>query len=240
MNKNKDFHNPERRTIEDRAIIERTKHGVQLLQGAFDAVLNRPDVAVVLDVGAGDTEYADFRQKNYNQDVVRADPDYAYDPPEGESMFVNDSACDLSSFEADTFGAVISSFMMQHLSKDDQRAALYEMIRVAAGEQDGQFGYIGIYPVYDERKMQNVLRPLDVDAGVVAYDNQYAAKGAIAVKALEFPTLWIKKSPDLTPEIQAVMVDAIVQSGALDRRKGISDRRRRKAMVQSGSNRVEV
>lgn len=219
-------------------LIERTNHSDAIYEAAFGAVLNAPGIDVIADIGAGDSTFAASR-KARDQTVIDVDKDYAVRPGRGELMVTSDATA--IALNDQSVDAAISCFLMQHLSPDQQIAALAEMIRITKKSED-EVGFIGLYPVYADLRLERVLEPYRAYTGIAFAENEFStriARPGIAGHRLEYPTLWIKRTEDTDREGDS-LIKAIVESGALNRSTTLMDVGRRALMRLRGTNTVDL
>ena len=175
----------------------------------------------VLNVAAGDTNLQrDLADVHVHRQVVSLDPaytalspdDYRYDRPD----FVPGLAQDIP-FGDNQFAVTICQFGMQHVPEELLGDALREMARVtmpASGPQDTTRGIIFVNPVFDFRELQAALDTRGVAqhlAGVGMHSREHIP---LRVRKAVLPSLWIHKTPELTPERLGAVVDAVIASRA--------------------------
>ncbi len=218
--------------------IERTSHTPGLYHAAFGQFISREIASSVLDVGAGDSNFAQTARDATGQRVARVDSDYATDPPDGIDWHGVDVR-DLSHFYGDPFDVTISSFLMQHLSPEDQAKAIQEMVKVTM-PSDGKIGHIGIFPVYKPNSLRKLLSKNGFeDVALVFEANDTFDKGSILLRKLAYDTLWIQNNKHLTPERREALASLIGQSDTLSRKATLRDLARR-AFMQRGVSRTDT
>ncbi len=104
----------------------RTSRGIDQYRITFD-LDHLTDKHVVLDVGAGDSEFAEKMRKRKIR-VVRLDPDYLSYPPRDKKDTVVGIVQELP-FRDDTFDEVLASWSMYYV-KTGTKVALAELLRV--------------------------------------------------------------------------------------------------------------
>ncbi|HCR55883.1 TPA: hypothetical protein DIV49_02825 [Candidatus Saccharibacteria bacterium] len=214
-------------------IIERTDHSWANLNAAFGAVLEEHPSARVLDVGAGDSDFAEVSIDG-GRSVARLDPDYATNPPAGQDWHVG--SAEAIPFPDKSFDAVISAFLMQHLSPEQQAEAIREMIRVTVPHSEESLGAVGIYPVYQESKLDRQLARDGLSHMVVQRLNYEAFERLpIGVKR-KYPTIWIPHTTLLDGDTIDRLSRSIAESGALNRRQNLRDIGRRMVMRSQQTN----
>ena len=220
-------------------IIERTNHTSGLYGAAFDRVLSNDNVHVVLDVAAGDSSFAQELKRHAGKRVIRVDRDYARQAPEGDDWLADDATA--LSLQDKSVDVAVSAFMLQHLTPDEQRKAIAEMLRVARPYEDGAIGIIGLFPVYRPSKLQKSLEKSGF-GGRVAMTTDYDAfeRLPIAEGKLEGPTFWIPNWQDASRETQTELINAIVESGAFYRRTTLTDLARRVYMAHTGNPTIDL
>lgn len=222
---------------EHKKIIERTDHSPRLYEAAFGRVLNQPTTEVIIDVAAGDSQFATERAARSGQRVIRVDRDYELAPPLGSDWLADDArALSLPDRESDV---TVSAFLMQHLSPDDQQKAIAEMLRVTKPFDGTAQGVVGLFPVYRPEVLQRALDVARFDSqAYIMEDTETFEKGTIADRKLAKPTLWIPNQG--TPEEQTVLIRLITESGAMTRRRTVADLARQAMMRRTGNNRISL
>lgn len=169
------------RTVCIRGEIEasgRTDRGFRIYCEMFDYNRHNLKGKKILDVGAGDSEFAQKAGK-FGADVVRLDPRYSggYNTPRDTQDVVMAIAQSLP-FGENVFDETIASHSLCWVFTDREEA-LFEMIRVTKPE-----GKIKIHPA----EPLKVLRKLPPNMSII----KAIAKG-------DDPTLVIKKTPAYSP-----------------------------------------
>jgi len=220
-------------------IIERTDHSSGLYRAAFDRFIGQSEVSTILDVAAGDSPFAEDMVSHTGKRVIRIDRDYARHEPKGGDWEAGDATA--LPLEDDSVDVAISAFMMQHLTPDEQRRALAEMLRVVRPYTDGRVGAVGIFPLYKPKKLAELIQKNDLE-GKLAITVDYDAfeRLPIAERKLEQPTLWIPNWQGASVEEQSRLIAAIVESNALYRRTTLRDIARRAVMAHTGNPTVRL
>lgn len=218
-------------------VIERTAHDYELYKAAFGQVIDNDQIETIADIGAGDADFA-YRTGLEGKMVSRIDADYAKTPPEGGDWYPYD-ATDMSNVPDNQYDAVISSFMMQHMSSLDQERAIEEMVRISKSGESNK-GLIGIFPVYKPKKLAHLLAESGftdaLEARVVGNWSRFS-DSSIELRRLGYDTLWIHKRDSLTLERTHEIAQIVGESGALYRRTTPGDLARR-AFKPAGVYRV--
>ncbi len=219
-------------------LIERTHHSPELYNAAFGRIARVPTVQNILDIGAGDSDYA-ISQTRAGKRVTRIDRDYARVEPKGSDWLAGDitKGIEIPDHIAD---ASVSAFLMQHLSQEAQSQAIKEMLRVTRQyDEEEHNGVIGLYPVYKPDALEASLK----QAGFydkVGLSTDYLAFDRVPLheRRLVYPTLIMPNWADLTPDEQNRLVEAIVESQAFYRTRTVADMCRQLAMRARGDTRV--
>lgn len=175
----------------------------------------------ILNVAAGGTDLQDDLQHlGVYKAVTSLDPSYAHLHPDdrryGRPDYVPGVAQKIPC-EDGTFAMTLCQFGMQHIPPEQWGSAIREMVRVtrtATGRDDTTKGIILINPVFNASAMQKTLEARDVKgfAGLAWHDpKDFVIQDRRAVK----DSLWIHKTPDLSPEKLDVVIAAAVSVGAL-------------------------
>jgi len=198
-------------------IIERTNHTPELYTVAFGSVIDRPEVRTILDVGAGDSTFAESRSPG--QCVTRVDKDYGRSAPEGGDYI----SCDITSGiprDPETFDTAISSFLMQHLTPDEQAAAIVEMLRVTKKYHGEYSGVIGLYPVFNPDSLHALIHEHGL-GNEMRLERSKKLNDTIKLRKLECETLWIANARD--PEQTVELATMIAKTGSFYRRRKLKD-----------------
>ncbi len=212
-------------------LIERTNHTAVLYNEAFGRVINSPQVNSILDVGAGDSDFAQKRRDNNGQQVIRLDADYGRSAPQGDD-WLSDQAEKMSLADS-TVDVAISAFMMQHLSAEEQAAAITEMLRVTKPHETGDTGLVGIFPVYRTKKLYDTIHRDSLHRELIPDLNDESFRGSIQLKKLQNPTLWIVNRPRTKEQIDH-LVGSLVATQCFNRRRKMRDRARQIGMRAVG------
>lgn len=223
----------------EKRLVERTHHSPYLYAAAFGRVVHSRGVETVVDVAAGDSEYAASRVIS-GQRVIRVDRDYGRVAPRGDDWLA--ASAEKMPFEDGSVDAVISAFLMQHLSPEQQTKAISEMLRIAKPYRVGENrGFVGLYPVYDYRKMEDKLKRTGFwDQIGLATDFDAFDGMPLDERRLKYPTLWIPKWQSMDADERQSLVRAAVESGAFYRRRTAADVARQLAMRAAGDTRVHT
>lgn len=221
--------------------IERTAKSATLYRKVFGEILDPKNATSILDVGAGDSPFAE-KAATIGQTVIRVDSDYARRPPSGEG-WVAANATDLSAFEGQ-YDVSVSAFMMQHLSTDDQAAAIEGMIRATKkqpAEGSQLEGVAAIYPVYKPAKLKKAIRENRLDDFVFVHSTgleNTAEHVPISEDHLKgLVTLYVVNDARLGNEDIRFIAELIADSDALYRRTTARDIARR-VFMRSGVTKV--
>ncbi len=224
-------------TPEKHTLIERTDHTPHLYEAAFGHIVNQPSVDTVIDVAAGDSRFAIEKSARTGKRIIRVDSDYARVEPQGADWLPDDARH--LSLEDGVSDATISAFLMQHLSVVDQQQAIAEMLRVTKPFDGEASGVVGLFPVYNARRVQEALDAAGFDEqAFVMEDTEVFDSGTIAERKLTRPTLWIPNRG--TPAEQAELIRAVTESGGLTRRKTVLDLARKARMRAAGDSRIKL
>lgn len=224
------------RAHEKQKKIERTNKSAAFYRRVFGEVIASDNVQTILDVGAGDSDFAESVVQQ-GKSVERIDFDYATNPPVGENWEAAD-ATDLGDFRG-KYDVVVSSFMMQHLDQKDQAKALQEMIG-ATVNNEGYRGVTAVYPVYKGNKLREQLEKAGFSDVAIVADT--GANSAVELSLQEehlavYSTLYIVNNKELDDERKKTLTELIATSNALTRRKTMRDMARR-AFMKPGVNTV--
>lgn len=219
--------------------IERTNHPTELYMAAFRGVIRADAVTTIVDVGAGNSPFAEVYSQRSGKRIVRVDPDYAVTPPTGKDWLANTGQdMKLPSGFSD---ATVSAFLMQHLNPDEQKAVAQEMLRVTTEFDGDTRGVVGIFPLYKPEKLARLLSREGFCGGsdfAINSDEQAFNTTSIETRKLILPTLWIPKKH--TVDRQAILLETIARSGALCRADTIADLARHVLMQTFGNNKFNV
>lgn len=166
----------------------RTNHSHSLYLGAFGEFGSS---GTILDVGAGDSEFASIQRKLGSR-VIALDPQYAIDPPLDPIDAVIGDARSLP-FSDHVFDRTVSAFMVRQLPHGEGWIAksIEEMVRVTKpGVPEDGSGVVSIFPVY----RSDIVNPAILDLGdlvSIGYPNrEYLANNH---PSFVYPTLTINK-----------------------------------------------
>lgn len=218
--------------------IERTNHSYELYKAAFGGVIRADAVTTIVDVGAGNSPFAEVYSQRSGKRIVRVDPDYAVTPPTGKDWLANTGQdMKLPSGFSD---ATVSAFLMQHLNPDEQKAVAQEMLRVTTEFDGDTRGVVGIFPLYKPEKLARLLSREGFCDGsdFTIYSDEQAFNTSIETRKLILPTLWIPKKH--TVDRQAILLETIARSGALCRGDTIAKMARCVLMRIFGNNEFNV
>lgn len=178
----------------------------------------------VLNVAAGHTNLArDLEGTHLGvPEVVSLDPIY-----ETVSWYTHDpnrvpGVAEDMPFADDTFATTLCQFGIQHINDPTkQAAALREMVRVTKPTDsinDNTKGTILVNPVWGVRKLTKAIydHGLEDVCGIQEAPERVRGKHA-------YPTLVIKKIPALTAEKLDMLVNTVVHTGALNRRRTVAE-----------------
>ncbi len=224
-------------TAEKQTPIERTDHTPHLYEAAFGRIVNQPNVETIVDIAAGDSRYAVEKAAQTGKRIIRVDSDYARIEPHGDDWLPDDARH--LSLEDAVSDATISAFLMQHLSTADQQKVIAEMLRVTKPFDGKGQGVIGLFPIYNPRRVQEALDAAGLDdQAFVMEDVDMFDRGMIAERKLTKPTLWIPNHG--TPDEQAELILVVTESGGLTRRKTMLDLARKARMRAAGDSRITL
>lgn len=215
----------------------RTNHSNSLHIGAFGERLEVADI--VLDVGAGDSEFAECRRRIARR-VISLDPQYAIEAPanskdavagDGRSLPLRDEVVD----------ATISMLMMRQLphGSGDISSAIGEMIRVTKSFSSyGHAGTVSIFPVYHPERAQwcqdDSISGL-VDIGYPNYDYLSAHHPRFV-----YPTLTLYKKPGIDPCAYADIAEQVENSEILRPDRGVGYLARAAYTLVTGKTRFRL
>lgn len=198
----------------------RTNHSFSLYRGAFgEAPL---ETGLLLDLGAGDSEFSRIAKEQHEVKVVALDPQYASLGTEYRPAVAADGRA--LPFTNDSFDGVVNVLMMRQLPHNDGSIseAIKEMIRVTKPiESLEQEGTINIFPVYrpDRKGVLKYFLDLEDKIADVSYPNfDYLTANH---PRFVYPTLRIAKRAATPPEYYHELAHAIEESKILKPYPGI-------------------
>ncbi|MFF4248743.1 methyltransferase domain-containing protein [Streptomyces sp. NPDC001822] len=162
-----------------------------------------PDAGPVLDVGAGDSPFGRVRP-----DVVRVDPGYAYDPPEGPGAVA--ALGQTLPFRDHAFSTVLGSFVVQHVL--DAEELLHELLRVLRPA-----GTLALHPVWRPRTARRTVDGLGPGVRLFNGGRRRGTAAGLGVPRSRpvLPTLVVRRPPAASPAELALTVRAVARSGML-------------------------
>ena len=216
-------------------LIERTNHTAGQYRAVFGNILKYPEAHRILDVGAGDSRFA---QETADREVIRLDPDYAINPPEGDNWLA--ARGDAIPLKDQSIDATFSYCLMQHLSDEEQSATMREMVRVTKKSSPSDVGTISIFPVYKSGALRKVLQGEEFSSVATLTADWDAIDHLPKQQQLMYETLTILNTDALEGEKLEGLIAAVVESGALRRRTTGRDLARRAFMKARGTNIAKV
>jgi SAM-dependent methyltransferase len=224
----------------------RTDHGYGSYEGAFGDIIG--DARTIADVGAGDGTFAKEAAWR-GKDVLRIDPTYAAQPPQGGNYLAAD-ARDMSEVPDDSFEVAVSAYVLQHIEHGNGDAAnvVKEMVRITerTDRVNGDKGYVAIFPVWRPERLREQLALGNFsDVAAVGFLGGRGAEDTDAhpVGRLErrnLPTLVIRKTAALTDERLGELADAIERSRGLTKKRTLGDMARKAIISTTGENRLSI
>ena len=123
-------------------------------------------------------------------------------------------------FEDESFAATMCQFGMQHITSEQWGEAMREMVRVtqtADSPRDPSKGVVLINPVFKAKKLEAALAAAGVDGveGIAGVSYPDTSTFMPSVRKRVRPTLWIHKTPELTPDKLDAIVHAATATEAL-------------------------
>lgn len=200
--------------------IERTNHTPYSLEKVYGERLHGIDS--LIGFGEGNSAYLPYLLKKGNvTNETRLDADYGkrlpIHPDIGEVLSADARYC--PEIPTDRFDVAISSYLLQHLSSEDQVRAMAEMLRVTRPNRgiDDKGGIIMIYPVFRPAQLMAILAELPEKLRNVI-DCGYNSRDLDIIEDVAYPNLDIKKSPDIETEAYIYLFGLIAEHKVLSKR----------------------
>ncbi len=186
-----------------------------------------PDGSKVLNVGAGDTDLEGGLQGlGVKADVTSLDPQYGrYNAKQEEGpKHIRGVAQELP-FPDESFDITMAQFLLQHLDPDVASRAMREMLRVTrtAESTSERSGLILINPVFRPQSLRELIARRGFGDLASVWDHDAKAFD-LAQRRDVYPTLVIHKTELITDELAESLIKAVEESGALRRRRTVSER----------------
>lgn len=186
-----------KKAIEHIRNVIRTDRSAEKYQRFFGKEIIEPK-GKILDLAAGDSNFAETVNKEGDLKVIRCDFGYASDPPKYKEGAVAALAQEMP-FADGEFEKVIASYLFEHIPEKDSPKVLAEMLRVT---KDG--GEIMIVPAYRKLRSKYPFAERKIVAnGLIGH-----IKSLLALEQ----TLVIRKDSTLTKENWNEAIDDIARS----------------------------
>lgn len=205
-------------TVKPNHYIQRTNHTSFFLSKVYGEVLH--GLKNVADFGAGNSLFLPHLQASgMVENITRIDSDYInLAPPQpGVGSVISGDARYCPQIPNESHDATISSFLLQHLSSEDQYAVLKEMLRVTKSSECDTSGIVMIYPIYRTNVAKSYISQLPSELLQIV-DYGYNSNNLDHFEDVWYPTLILNKKININPRVYDELILGIANSNMLSKR----------------------